>query len=101
MAGRIDVQAGSLPEALEFSRRSKPDLVVANILAKVLVRLLNEGLGDTLGENSFLILSGILDNQVDQVLETGTQHGLEECGRLQERDWIALILKREHKTASD
>lgn len=41
----------------------KADLVVANILATVLLRLIDEGLTDLVAKEGYLILSGILEEQ--------------------------------------
>jgi ribosomal protein L11 methyltransferase len=66
------------------------DVVVANILAGVIVKMLNGGLAK-LGRQ--FILSGILDTQVPQVSEAVTQAGLSLVERKQITDWVCLVCR--------
>lgn len=94
MEGKIETRTGSLPEMLELSRKSSPDLIVANILAKILIRMLENGLAAALEPGGRLILSGILDHQLQKVLQVSRLQGLVEVQRLQERDWVATTLRK-------
>ena len=84
---------GSLQEILEgkFAFRKAP-LVMANILAPVIVRLFQSGLADLLDEHGTVILSGILFDQEQSVIEAGQAHGLRLNERRQSGDWVALSL---------
>jgi ribosomal protein L11 methyltransferase len=64
VAERLEVKLGSVAEVLSGATtlRSAP-LVLANILAPVIVRLLDDGLADLLDQGGVLVLSGILDEQ--------------------------------------
>lgn len=95
MTGQITVQAGSLAEVLALSRQAPPDMIVANILAHILMRLLDQGLASALEPGRILILSGILDNQLQDVLAHAGAQQLVELKRYQERDWIALALQKQ------
>jgi ribosomal protein L11 methyltransferase len=82
---------GSLAEirAGAFSLQ-KAHIVLANILAPVLIRLLGEGLGDLIAPGGVLILSGILHEQADEVQAAAEKHGLRLIDRQQSGDWVAL-----------
>jgi len=86
---------GSVREILagRFGLISAP-LVVANILAPVIVRLFDGGLADLMEPDGAIILSGILFDQEQSVLEAGQAHGLRMTARRQSGDWVALALNR-------
>jgi len=86
---------GSVQEILEGDFAfSKAPLVVANILAPVIVRLFDEGLADLIEENGAIVLSGILQEQEQNVIEAGQAKGLKMNERRQMADWVALRLSR-------
>jgi ribosomal protein L11 methyltransferase len=91
VADRLEIGQGSIGEILagRFSVRRSP-LVLANILAPILVRLLGDGLGDLLAPGGQLILSGILEDQVSEVLAAAEAQGLRLVERRQSGDWVAL-----------
>jgi ribosomal protein L11 methyltransferase len=91
VAGRLELAQGSLAEirAGVFSIQKAP-LLLANILAPVIVRLLGEGLGDLLTPGGHLILSGILEEQSEDVELALQKHGLHLVERRQQGDWVAL-----------
>jgi ribosomal protein L11 methyltransferase len=68
----------------------KSRVVLANILAPVLIRLLGEGLGSLLEPDGVLILSGILQEQADEVKAAAEAQGLRLATRRQSGDWVAL-----------
>jgi ribosomal protein L11 methyltransferase len=86
---------GSVKEIREgqFAFKSAP-VVLANILSIVIIRLLDEGLGDLVSPEGVLILSGILAEQGDKVLEAASKHGFHLAEKRQSGDWIALLVKR-------
>jgi ribosomal protein L11 methyltransferase len=90
---RLEVSLGSIQEILagQFSIRRAP-LVVANILAPVLIRLLGEGLGELLEPGGQLLLSGILDVQTQGVIEAARLAGFRLERHIQEGDWVALTV---------
>ena len=92
----LHVEHGSIP-AGQFGRYP---LIVANILAEILVGLLdaayeNVPLTEPLALGGHIILSGILEDKVDMVLAAARRHGLLEVERLQEGDWVALVVWNE------
>ncbi len=86
---------GSVQEILagQFGVRSAP-LVVANILAPVIVRLFDAGLAELIADNGSIILSGILFEQEQNVIEAGQAKGLRMIERRQIGDWVAMTLSR-------
>lgn len=91
LAGRLELGLGSVAEirAGAFSLRQAP-LVLANILAPVLVRLFAEGLAGLLAPGGLLVLSGILEDQAEEVIAAASAHGLRLRGRSAMGDWRAL-----------
>ncbi|MEW6093840.1 MAG: 50S ribosomal protein L11 methyltransferase [Chloroflexota bacterium] len=68
-------------------------LVLANILAPVLVRLFDEGLADLVAPGGTIVLSGILEEQAQTVVEAAQAHGLVSIERKQMEDWVALAVR--------
>ncbi len=86
---------GSVQEILDgrFAFRKAP-LVLANILAPVIIRLFNAGLADLMEDHGEIILSGILQEQAQNVIEAAQAKGLRMNERKQMGDWVALRLSR-------
>ena len=84
---------GSVDEILagNFEFKSAP-LVVANILAPILIRLMEAGLGKLVSPDGKLILSGILDEQEERLLAAAKSHHLNIEERRQSGDWLAFAL---------
>lgn len=84
---------GSVQEILDekFAFKKAP-LVVANILAPVIVRLFDAGLANLMEEHGVIILSGILHEQEQSVIEAGQAKGLIMTERQQIGDWVALAM---------
>jgi ribosomal protein L11 methyltransferase len=89
---RMETGEGSVKEVLggNFSVR-QADIVLANILAPVLVRLFTDGLAGLVKDGGFLVLSGIIEHQAGEVLEAAQAHGLRLVDRRQIADWVALL----------
>jgi len=86
---------GSVQEILDGKFAfSKAPLVVANILAPVIIRLFDAGLADLIEGNGAIILSGILQEQAQSVIEAGQARGLRLNERRQLGDWVALVMSR-------
>jgi ribosomal protein L11 methyltransferase len=84
---------GSVQEILDgkFPFRKAP-LVVANILAPVIIRLFDAGLAKLIEEKGAIILSGILQEQAQSVIESAQAKGLRLTERKQMGDWVALTV---------
>jgi len=92
VSARLEIGHGSVAEirAGRFSIR-QAGLVVANILAPVLVRLLGEGLGELVSQRGRLVLSGILAEQAGEVERAGEEQGLKLIEKRQREDWVTLV----------
>ena len=64
---------------------------MANILAPVLAKLLDEGLGELVSPSGVLILSGIIETQVSDVEAALIRNGLTLSGKKQILDWVSLM----------
>ena len=95
MGEELTLGVGSVREILEgkFDFKKAP-LVVANILAPVLIRLFEAGMAELIEENGTIILSGILLEQEQSVIEAGRAKGLRMNERIQMGDWVALTMSR-------
>ena len=86
---------GSVAEvkAGQFAFASAP-LVVANILAPVIIRLFDAGLADLVEPGGEIILSGILAEQAEKVIEAASAKGLVLTDKRQMKDWVALACRK-------
>jgi ribosomal protein L11 methyltransferase len=93
-AGRENVAKNDVSDAVRIEAGSFDkadgiyDVVIANILAGVIVKMLANGISQ-IGRR--FIFSGILDTQYDQVSDALSQAGLALIERKQSADWICLI----------
>ena len=89
----IETGLGSVAEVKEgkFSIRQAP-LVLANILAPVIIRLFNAGLADLLAPGGKMVLSGILAEQAQGVIDAAQSYGLQKTDMRQIGDWVAIEL---------
>jgi ribosomal protein L11 methyltransferase len=86
---------GSVPEILNDKFPfQKASLVVANILAPVIIRLFEAGLAELIEDNGAILLSGILQEQVQNVIEAAQAKGLRMNEQKQMGDWVALAMSR-------
>jgi ribosomal protein L11 methyltransferase len=70
------------------------DLVVVNILARVIVEMLREGLGSRVRLGGKMIAAGIIIDQEVHVIEALEQGELALSERQQRGDWVCLVAKR-------
>jgi len=92
VSDRLTVQQGSL-EVLRSSAHHF-DLLLVNILAKVIVTLCAEGLGDVLRAGGTGIFSGIIEEQADEVEAALRGAGLEPYRRRTLGDWVAIEARK-------
>jgi ribosomal protein L11 methyltransferase len=96
VADRLDAGLGSVAEICRggFAIQRAP-LVLANILATVIIKLLDEGLGALVTPGGSLVLSGILAEQVGDVEHALRSNGLKLLEKRQQEDWVALLAQPE------
>ena len=89
---KIIAQCGSLDSVLGGARRF--DLVMVNILARVILQLTEQGLGEIVRPGGAAIFSGIIDSQQDDVEAALKRTGLRVYARHQQGDWMLIEAKR-------
>jgi ribosomal protein L11 methyltransferase len=87
--GFVSVEEGSWP-TLEPQDQAF-DIVVVNILAETIVKLLNGGLVHYLKKDGLILVSGIIESREAMVVEALGAQSVDIVQRLQEKDWIALV----------
>lgn len=92
VADRITVQQGSLENVVTSARRF--DLIVVNILARIIIQMCDQHLGDTVRPGGRAIFSGIIDEQAAEVEAALRKSGLETTGRRQQGDWVVIEARR-------
>jgi ribosomal protein L11 methyltransferase len=85
----VSVMEGSLEGVSESY-----DLVVVNILAKVIVEMMQEGLAARLRSGGRLITTGIIADQESDVVAALEQGGLTAIERQQRDDWVCLAASK-------
>jgi ribosomal protein L11 methyltransferase len=92
---RLETRQGSVEEILKskFSLQKAP-LVVANILAGVIIDLLQNGLAEIVSPGGTLVLAGILESQANDVQSAAKAANLKFVESRQINDWVALALTR-------
>jgi ribosomal protein L11 methyltransferase len=81
---QIDFRVGSVDEAT-----ASADLVCANLTADVIVKMLGTLVSLTCGK---LILSGILETQIEMVQASLSECGISEVEIAQDGEWVSLIV---------
>ena len=68
------------------------DLIIANIIADIIVRLFGEVKG-SLATGGTMLLSGIIEDRLSDVVEAATAHGFAVEKIEQEKGWAAVVVK--------
>lgn len=90
---KIKPYQGGLETVITSARRF--DLIVVNILAKIIIEMCDHKLGQTVRPGGKAIFSGIIDTQTDDVEAALRKTGLEPVARYQQGDWMLIEAKRE------
>ncbi|MCY3575519.1 MAG: 50S ribosomal protein L11 methyltransferase [Chloroflexi bacterium] len=88
----ITAQQGSIETALSAARRF--DVLLVNILARVIMQLAAQGLGEVLRPGGVALFSGIIAEQADEVSATLGGAGLQIVARHQQGDWLLFEARR-------
>jgi len=94
VADRVRVTLGSMAE-LETAGGSRGfDLIVANIRASVLEDLIQTGVSGYLASGGRVVMSGILEDQLDSLIDRGNRGGLLVERTLATGDWHSVVFDR-------
>lgn len=89
---KITAQTGSLESLVNSARRF--DLAVVNILARIIIQMCDEHLGDVVRPGGLAIFSGIIEEQADDVEAALRKTGLEPYRRRLQGDWVVIEARR-------
>ncbi|MYE26974.1 MAG: 50S ribosomal protein L11 methyltransferase [Chloroflexi bacterium] len=92
VSGKVIAEQGSLDIVLGSARRF--DLAVVNILARIILQLAEQRLGEIVRPGGTVICSGIIDTQLVEVEEALRRSGLRPYARRQQGDWVLVEAKR-------
>jgi ribosomal protein L11 methyltransferase len=85
-ANKVTVLQGSLSRA-----EGAYDLVMVNILARIIIELANKGLAERVQPGGEWVTAGIIDSQVEEVVAALESKGLRVTERRQISDWVTLV----------
>jgi ribosomal protein L11 methyltransferase len=88
VADQIQVYRGGLDAVLASAQQF--DLIVVNILARIIIQMCDQRLGDTVRPGGQAIFSGIIEEQANDVEIALRKTGLEPLARHQQGDWIVI-----------
>lgn len=78
----------------ELTQKRRPfDLVIANIIAPALIEMAQD-LAEVTDENGFVILSGILRHQAQDVIESYEARGFSFRKKIESGDWATMVLRK-------
>ncbi len=89
VSDRAQFIVGDLAEKIS----GKYDIVCANIVADVVIRLF-ENIADFMNDDGILIVSGIIDMRAVDVESAAAQHGFNIKEKLMREEWCAYILTK-------
>ncbi len=72
----------------------KFDILLVNILAKIIVELCEQGLGDVIKPGGLAIFAGLIDTQEDEVRQALERIGFQVVDRAQDKDWVGLTCRK-------
>lgn len=71
----------------------KAELVIANIIADIIIRLFDQ-LDEHLEQGGTLLTSGIIEDRIEDVLAAAEKHGYGVVERLENKGWACIAFKR-------
>lgn len=71
----------------------KAELVIANIIADIIIRLFDQ-LDEHLEQGGTLLTSGIIEDRIEDVLAAAKAHGYGVVERLENKGWACITFKR-------
>ena len=92
-------QVSQISESAFETWNMRFDVLLVNILAKIIIELCGEGLGDVVRPGGLAALAGLIDTQEAEVREALERAGLDVIERTVEKDWVGLVCQRRHQDA--
>lgn len=92
---KIITQQGSLENVVTSARRF--DLIVVNILARIIIPMCDQHLGDVVRPGGTGIFAGIIEEQANDVEAALRKTGLEPYRRRTSADWVLIEARRPHQ----
>ena len=89
---QIAARQGSLETVIEADQAF--DLIIVNILARIIIAMCDQQLGEAVRPGGLAIFSGIIDDQADDVEAALRRTGLEPTARRQQGDWVLIEARR-------
>ena len=86
----VDIKAGSIDL---FSGKRYP-LILINIISKVILDLVDQGLLDYLNENGRMIVSGVLSEEAVMFIRKMEEAGLRAVWRGEDKEWSGFVFVR-------
>ena len=84
-------------DLLAICRGMEPaGLIMANIIADIVIRLL-DGLDEFLAPGGTFLASGIIDDRIGDVERTAEQHGFTVLDMTCDKEWAAMIMRRKEE----
>lgn len=90
VADRVEFKVGDLADKVS----GKYDIVCANIVADVVIRLF-DNIADFMKDDGILIVSGIIDMRAEEVETAACAHGFKITESLAREEWHAYVLKKQ------
>lgn len=72
----------------------KANLVIANIVADIIIRLFDQ-LDEHLEEDGTLLTSGIIEDRIDDVIDAASAHGYGVVKRMENKGWACITFKKQ------
>ena len=94
----LEIGHGSVQEihSGQFSIQKAP-LVLVNILASIMLRLFEEGLEKIVEEEGLLLLSGILKDQEQTIINAAYRSGFKLIDKKTDADWVSFAMRKASK----
>lgn len=97
---RANVEANGVSHLVTVAPSTLPfppstfHLTLVNILARVIVELCEQGLGEVVAPEGKAVFAGLIETQEDEVRAALARVGLHVIQRMQEKDWVGLVCRR-------
>lgn len=75
------------------SAKGKYDFICANIVADIIIRLA-PNVADYMNDGAFLVVSGVIARQAEEVKAALTRGGLTLCDAAEENDWNSFVFQK-------